>query len=234
MRSCAIGRWCGGDCRCEGAGSPLQVRHPGLEPRSRFPPSTHDMNGSNRRDELGIVTKSELETGSVQDFIAYPSRWRLALLMLGALGFVALGLWFIGLFGEVPSSRRYSEGITIAIGWLCVLLFGLIGLGIAKKLFETGEQLRIGSSGVCWRAWSDQTIPWSEISNVTTWESNRQRMIILHLRDPARFPAKGCLAVLAGTNRVLTGGDVAISLTGTDRTVEEALDAVERLRVAGN
>jgi hypothetical protein len=41
------------------------------------------------------------------------------------------------------------------------------------------------------------------------------------------------LGALAGANRALTGGDISISLTGTDRKFAEALSAVERFRTRG-
>ena len=55
-------------------------------------------------------------------------------------------------------------------------------------------------------------------------------MIVLQLRDPGRFPGRGLAAVLAKANRELTGGDISISLTGTDRTTEEALRAINQFR----
>ena len=80
------------------------------------------------------------------DFVAYNSRWRIALIFLGAVGFVALGLWLAGAFGEVPSSRRYSASFTMGIGWLCILFFGLCALAAVKKFFDDNVQLLIGPS----------------------------------------------------------------------------------------
>ena len=95
-------------------------------------------------------TAGKLEMAAMEDFVAYPSRRRLALLALGAVTFVAAGLWMGGAFGSPPDSRRYSEPAMFAIGWFGVVLFGACGLVAGKKLFENGEQLRIGSAGVRW------------------------------------------------------------------------------------
>lgn len=153
-------------------------------------------------------------------------------MLFAAVGAVALGIWMIGGFGEVPSSRRYSSGFFRAIGWLCILFFGTCGLAIVKKLFDNSAQLQIGPSGIRWSPWSDQLIPWSEIIDVTTWGHKGQRFIILHLTNADRFPSRGLSAKLAGANRMLTGGDIHISLTGTDRTHDEALDAIAQFRNA--
>lgn len=168
----------------------------------------------------------------MNDFVAYAWRWRLALLTLLSVGFVILGLWMAGVLGEPPHSRRYPETLVIVIGWVSVVFFGLCGIMISLKLFDADEELRVGTLGIRWKSWSDQTIPWSEITGVTTWSFRGQNSIVLHLRDRARFPGKGLLAPLAGANRLLTGGDVSISMTGTDRSFAEALSAIEWFRTA--
>ena len=166
----------------------------------------------------------------MQDFVALPSRWRLALMALGAAAFVAIGLWMAGMFGAAPRTDRYSADATNAIGWICVAFFALCGVAIVRRLFDTRAQVRIGPHGILWVRLSDRTIPWSDITDITEWSHRGQRMIILHLRDPARWPPRGVSALLAGANRALTGGDVAISLTGTDRSFDEAVAAIGRFR----
>jgi hypothetical protein len=166
----------------------------------------------------------------MDDFMAYNSRWRVALLLLGCVAFVMLGLWMAGIFGEPPNSRRYSPGFLFVVGWSSVLLFGVFGLAGVRKFFDASVQLEIGTSGIRWSPWSDRLIPWSEIADVTTWRSNRQRMIVLRLHHPERFPRRGLAANFAAVNRKLTGGDIAITLTGTNRGFEEAMSAIARHR----
>lgn len=162
----------------------------------------------------------------MEEFVAHYSRWRLGLLLLASAGLVSLGLWGIGAFGEVPSSRRYSEDITVGIGWLCILFFSVCGLAIGRRFFDSTAPLRIGPSGIRWARWSNQFIPWSEIINVTTWRHRHQKFIILHLSDADRFPGRGLTAKLAGANRLFTGGDISISLAATDRSYDDAMEAI--------
>jgi hypothetical protein len=166
----------------------------------------------------------------MEDFVAYPSRWRLALIVLGAAAFVINGLWAVGAFGPHPGSRRYSAEVVTAAGWFSIVFFGGCGAVIARRMFDKSEQLRIGGQGIRWARWSDVTNPWSEVVNVTTWKYRGQAAIVLHLRDPARFPGKSWLGRFAGLNRRLAGGDISISLTGTDRSFAEGLSAIERFR----
>lgn len=171
---------------------------------------------------------------TMKEFVAYPSRPRIALLVLAAAAFVAAGLWAAGMFGIPPASSRYSPEIIFGIGWFAVIFFGLCGVSGLQKFFDTKEQLRIGSAGVRAASWSDQTIPWIEIIDVTTWSFRGQRAILLHLRNPALFPGRGVAARLASVNRTLTGGDIAISLTGTDRSFTEAMSAMSTIGRRGN
>lgn len=159
-----------------------------------------------------------------QTFIARSSPWRLALLALGAGAFVAAGLFLAGIFGPPPRPGREW------LGWLCVAFFGLCGVMVLRRLIEGGDVVRISASGIYFAPWSDQTVPWSEIIEVTVWEFRRQKSIILHLRNPDRFPSTKLLGKLAGANRALTGGDIPISLTGTDGSFADAMAAITYYR----
>ena len=123
------------------------------------------------------------------DFVAYYSRWRVVMLLLGCIAFVALGLWMAGIFGPPPHSSTHPDGEIFVFGWLGVLFFGLCGVAGVRNLFDSREQLSIGPSGVRYSQWSEDTIPWSEITDVTIWRYKRQKTIVLHLRDRARYPA---------------------------------------------
>jgi hypothetical protein len=135
-----------------------------------------------------------------------------------------------GVFGSIPSSSRYSPSVIFGIGWASVLFFGFGSVVFARMLFDTKPQLQIGLRGIRWVRWSDDTIPWSEIADVTSWSYRRQKAIILHLRHPDRYPGRGYLAMLARVNRRLTGGDIAITLAGTDRSFADAMSAIEQFR----
>jgi hypothetical protein len=153
-------------------------------------------------------------------FEARNSRWRLALLLMGALAFVAVGIWMAGLFGVPPEPGEAW------IGWVCVLFFGFCAIIAVRRMADDEVQLRVSGQGVMARQWSDQTIPWSEITDVSVWTYRRQKSIILHLRDPAKFPGSGLAGRLQSANRAMTGGDVAISLAGTDGKFDDAVQTI--------
>lgn len=163
-------------------------------------------------------------------FVAYPSRWRLALLMMLGLGFVALGFWMIGAFGSVPSSTRYPYLETLIVGWVCLIFSGVCVVAYISRLLEAGQQMRVDASGILFSQWSDATIPWSQISDVTVRSYQSSRFIIIHLKNRRLYPGKGLTGLLAGPNRMMTGGDISLSLSGTDRSYDEAISAIEQYR----
>jgi hypothetical protein len=161
-----------------------------------------------------------------RELTAFSSSWRTALLIIGAITFVALGLWMTGFFGEPPASRRWPPAAVHLIGWASIVFFGGGALLGIRRLFDSGVQLRISAHGIEWKPWSEQTIPWAQIRNVSVWQHRRQKAIILTLNDPERYPSSSLLGKLSGFNRALTGGDFAISLTGLDKSFEEAFLAI--------
>lgn len=168
----------------------------------------------------------------MKEFVASASRWRIALLVLASLAFIAIGVWLIGTFGEVPVSTRHSATENNFIGSACIIL-GVIGaVSMIPELLTGGEILRVGPTGVHYRRWSKQFIPWSQIKEVTTWSYKRQSVIALHLIEPGTFPGRLIPGLFAKANRWLSGGDIQISLVGTDQSLDEALSAIEHFRPA--
>lgn len=164
------------------------------------------------------------------DFVAYPSRKKMLLLMLGGVVFVVLGLWMAGVLGPPPATGRYSTAFIRVMGWVAVAFFGLSLVVSLHRLLNVREVLRIGPAGIRWTHWSDQIIPWREIVDVTLWTHRGQTVIVLHLRDAVRFPGRGLAGLTAPANRLLTGGDISVSLSGIDRTVEETLSAMAEFK----
>lgn len=168
---------------------------------------------------------------AADEFVAHWSRRRLAALMACAALFVLGGLWLAGMVGEPPVSDHYPQQFQTLMGWVSVVFFGFCLAALVKRWFEREEQVRIGRSGIRLARLAGRTILWSEITDVTTWSYKRQRMIVVRLRDPTRFRSDLPFAgALAGINKALSAGDIQISLTGTDRSFDEAMEAIRRFR----
>jgi hypothetical protein len=148
--------------------------------------------------------------------------FRTGLLLLAALGFVALGLFFVGAFGPVP--RPGQEWV----GWTSIPFFGLCFVVGLPRLFDRRDQIVIDGSGIQWCQWSEATIPWSAIRAIEKREIRRQKFLCLHLEDPGRFPPSTMTGRLGGANRILGFGDIALATTGTNRGFDDLVAAIVR------
>jgi len=169
----------------------------------------------------------------MNDFVAHTSRFRMAILVIVSLAFVAGGVWMTGLLGPPPVSSRSSPEMVMALGWITIAFFGLGAVVIARLWWANNEMLRINPRGIRWLRWCDQTIPWDQITDITEWRYKSTRSIILHVRDPQLYPGKGIVGWAGRANRTLTGGDIGISMLGTDRTFDEAMTAIASFRKNG-
>jgi hypothetical protein len=161
----------------------------------------------------------------VTPFEAKASRWRVVLLLAGALGFVALGIWLLRL--DAPTAKR------TLVAWAGIILFGAFFLIGLPRLFQQGVVLRIDARGVWWRQWSDQTIPWSAIDRISVDKIQRQRFACLFLSDPRAFPSATLLGKLARTNKAMGFGDIALNTSGTDQSFDAMLAAITKFAPAG-
>lgn len=157
-------------------------------------------------------------------FEANISRWRSALLTLGATGFVLIGLWMVGLIGSPP---RIS-GFKYAMGWVCIVLFGALGMLWIRRLFQSGVEVRVDANGILYRRWSGQTIPWIAITRAKAMRLNNQRFLCLYLADPNAFPSVTVMGRLARANKSMGFGDVTVSMTGTDQSFDALMASVAR------
>lgn len=169
----------------------------------------------------------------MEDFVAYESRWFSAFLLLMDVAIFLSGLWALGIFGTSPHLAGHSNREIFVVGWCFVFFSGFCGFQIVKMFLDPSEQLRIGPNGVRVADWSEDTIPWSEITRVTIYRGNKLREIVLHLRNPDRFPGRRWAAFVAAANRPRTGGDIPLRLDGTDQSFADAISAIQRFKSVG-
>lgn len=154
-------------------------------------------------------------------FVARVSRWRAGLLVLGALGFVAAAVF-------VMQTKGLTDLRALITGWLGALFFGACALVGARQLFSTGPVMEIDARGILWRRWSDERIPWSAIERAEAMSLGRQRFLALWLQDPERYRSAHMLGRVAGANKSMGFGDIALSVSGTDRSFADLAAAFDR------
>lgn len=151
-------------------------------------------------------------------WVARSSPLRLLGLLILPLLFAAIGVLMI-MDGDV---------IFGVVGLVAILGFGAVGLIVLGRLRRgRGIEIEVSGRGICWRAWSDDLIAWHEIRHAEVLRQGRQRYLCLWLdRQPefrTRFAARG-----AALSRSIGYGDVALNTIGTDRTLDDLVDAVRR------
>ncbi len=166
----------------------------------------------------------------IEPFVARVSRGKTLLLVLGALAFVAAGIWFVGSAETIAASSRRAlfqdPAIVLLFGWIAILFFGACGLIGVRQLFRSEPVMEIDDRGILWRRRSDQPIPWDAIVRIEPCAMYNQKFLCLWLDDPARYPAKSTLRKLSGLNKGMGFGDVALSMQGTDRSFDQLLEVV--------
>lgn len=130
----------------------------------------------------------------------------------------------VGFFGPAPKPEKAW------IGWAAIAFFGLGAVIFVRRLSDDDVQLRISSEGIHYKPWSAAMIGWIEISVVGVWSYRGQRSIMLSLHHPDRFPSTTILGRVAKGNRMMTGGDIPISMTALDQSFADAMDAITKFR----
>lgn len=122
--------------------------------------------------------------------IAIPlSKKKLILMLIGSIGFIAAGLWFVIKPPSISNPFFGNPTTVLLTGIASILFFGLCAVYIARKLPDNKPGLiidKIGltdnSSGV-----SAGLILWSDIENISVIEIHRQKLILLHVKNPQDY-----------------------------------------------
>lgn len=151
------------------------------------------------------------------DKIVLLSKTKILLLVVGALVFVALGIWMYQLDpGWIESQRLFNSPLLVhGIGIISVVFFGLcVVIGI-KKFFDKKPGLILGASGIVDNSSgaSAGLIPWSEIQGFGILDIQKQKMLIIYLADPEKYIQAGgsMKRALNRMNLKICGSPVAIS-----------------------
>ena len=70
----------------------------------------------------------------MDEFVAYTSRWRISLYLVGSIAFVMVGMWMVGVVAPPPISRRASPEMVMFWGWITVVFFVVVSFAIIVTL----------------------------------------------------------------------------------------------------
>jgi hypothetical protein len=161
-------------------------------------------------------------------------RTKTALIFLGALAFVFLGIAIIIL----PPKNAGDRPGSIVSGGLAVCFFGMCAVAAARRLLDrrpalvlTPDRL-INSSSVAQIA----EVPWSEVSGAEIIQFGRHRFLALWLKNAEAMlgKEKAPVRLIQGANKSLVGSPVVIAGSIIGISLEDLLHEVKkRIRRTG-
>lgn len=117
------------------------------------------------------------------------SKSKLILMLSGALAFVAIGLWFVIAPPTIDNSY-WGSPVKIAIaGYASIIFFGLCAFYLIRKLPDTKPGLIVDNEGLTDNSsgLSAGHILWSDIVNISVVEIHKQKLIMLHVKNPQDY-----------------------------------------------
>jgi hypothetical protein len=110
-------------------------------------------------------------------------------MLLGALIFVAIGLWFVISPPSIKNSF-WGNPTKIAIaGYASIIFFGLCSFFLIRKMFDAKIGLIIDNTGITDNSsgLSAGHIPWLDIEKISVIEIHRQKLILIHVKNPHHY-----------------------------------------------
>lgn len=117
------------------------------------------------------------------------SKSKIVLMLIGALMFVAIGLWFIINPPKIENTY-WGNPTKIAIaGYASIIFFGLCGLVLMRKLPDNKPGLIIDDTGITDNSsgLSAGHILWADIENISVLEIHKQRLLMLEVNNPQDY-----------------------------------------------
>ncbi len=145
------------------------------------------------------------------------SKTKIVLLLLGASAFVAAGIWMFSLdAASIQSQHRFNNPVYVhGLGVVSIVFFGIFGLLALKMLFDKKPGLVFNKSGIVNNASSVSPgfIPWSEVIGAEIFEIQKQKLLIIKVRDPQEYISRGSSLrrTLNKANYKMAGSPISIS-----------------------
>ena len=118
------------------------------------------------------------------------SKFKLVLLFLGAISFVASAIWIFYISGSEPV---YILVLVRTVSLFCLIFFGLCSLYSIKKLFNSNPGLILNPLGIIDRssAVSVGQILWQDLDGINVNWIQGQRFITLYVTNPQKYLQRG-------------------------------------------
>ena len=157
------------------------------------------------------------------------SKTKIKLLIIGSLIFVGIGIWILqASVSSVIFPYAFDKPLLgRIIGWVSTLFFGLTGAIGLTKYFDEKPGVILNSSGITDNSSgiSAGFVPWSEVIGFGVFEINRQKMLVVLLKNPDKYIEVGnwFRRALIKANSKLTGSPIVIVSNSLKMNFDELL-----------
>ena len=143
------------------------------------------------------------------------SRRKVLLLIVGAIGFVALGFWMFQLDSAwIESQRRFNSPTLVhSIGVVAMVFFAAGAVAGTRKLFDSKPGLVLSSAGMLIASASTGLIPWSDVARFDACVIQKQKLLVVKLVAPEKYLRAGGFLRQAAqrANMGMVGSPIAIA-----------------------
>lgn len=117
------------------------------------------------------------------------SKKKLILMLVGAIAFVIIGLWFVIAPPTIDNPFFGNPTRLLIIGIVAIVFFGLCSIVIAHKILDNKAGIIIDNVGIIDNSSGVAAgqIIWSDIENISTIEIHRQKIIMLEVKNPQDY-----------------------------------------------
>jgi hypothetical protein len=117
------------------------------------------------------------------------SKKKLILTLMGAIGFVAIGCWFLIAPPQI-SNPVFGNPTTLFItGLASVIFFGLVAVVVIRKLPDNKAGLTINEQGIIDNSSgvSAGLVPWSDIQEIRVSQVMNQKFLMFIVKNPQDY-----------------------------------------------
>jgi hypothetical protein len=117
------------------------------------------------------------------------SKGKLTLMLIGSVGFIASGLWFIIKPPIISNPIFGNPTLIFVIGVASIFFFGLSAFYITFKLPDKKPGLIIDQKGIMDNSsgLASGQILWTDIERISVVEVYRQKLIMLEVKNPKEY-----------------------------------------------
>lgn len=166
------------------------------------------------------------------------SKKKLIIMLIGSIGFVAAGLWFVINPPAISNSFFGNPTVILLSGIASILFFGICAVFVARKISDNKPGLIIDNIGITDNSSgiSAGQIFWNDIENISVIEIHRQKLIMLHLINPQDYidkQASGFKRKMMNMNLNMYGTPCSITSNALQINFDELLNILYT-RLEGN